>query len=172
LPSTGLLFDNIYVKPLISDLLKFHDDLDVYFRKHQVALLHFDFGRALEHLLEYERNLRAHMGDEEEILLPIYAERAEIPRAGGVKLFLDEHEKLLAHLALFRAQTEKLAEMEHPEDGLILLLDRESFYKRLGSHHDHREHDILYPILDQITTDEEKADILARAAAKPGSPAI
>jgi hemerythrin-like domain-containing protein len=157
---------------MISDLLKFHDDLDAYFRLHQVALLCFQFGEALEHLREYERNLKAHMLDEEEMLLPIYAERAEIPRAGGVKLFLDEHEKMLAYIELFKEQTEKLATEAEPEDGLILLLDRESFYKRLGSHHDHREHDILYPILDQITTDEEKADILARATAKPGAPAI
>jgi hemerythrin-like domain-containing protein len=151
----------------ISDLLKFHDDLDADFREHQVALLHFDFAAALERLLEYEKNLRMHMGDEEEILLPLYAERAEIPRGGGVKLFLDEHEKMLAHVELFKDQTRKLISEEEPEDGLILLLDRESFYKRLTSHHDNREQDYLFPILDQITTDEEKAEILGRVAARP-----
>jgi iron-sulfur cluster repair protein YtfE (RIC family) len=152
---------------LISDILKFHDDLDGYFRQHQIALLHFEFGAALDRLLEYEKNLRMHMRDEEEILLPIYAERAEIPRSGGVKLFLDEHEKMLAHVELFKEQTKKLISEDSPDDGLILLLDRESFYKRLTSHHDNREHDILFPMLDQITTDEEKADILNRISAKP-----
>lgn len=152
---------------VISDLLKFHDDLDVFFRRHQFALLHFKFEDALRHLEEYERNLRAHMRDEEDILLPIYAERAEIPRGGGVQLFLDEHEKMLAHIALFKEQTAKLVEEAEPEDGLILLLDRESFYKRLGAHHDHREHDHLYPILDRITSDDEKAEILRRAEATP-----
>lgn len=151
----------------ISDILKFHDDLDEYFRQHQIALLHFEFEAALERLLEYERNLRTHMQDEEKILLPIYAERAEIPRSGGVKLFLDEHEKMLAHIELFKEQTGKLISEDVPDDGLILLLDRESFYKRLTNHHDNREHDILFPILDQITTDEEKAEILSRISARP-----
>lgn len=160
------LLDNVGMNA-ISDLLKFHDDLDVFFRRHQFSLLHFEFAEALKHLEEYERNLRAHMRDEEDILLPIYAERAEIPRGGGVKLFLDEHEKMLAHIVLFKEQTAKLAGEPQPEEGLILLLDRESFYKRLGAHHDHREHDYLYPILDQITTDAEKAEILQRAEAKP-----
>lgn len=152
---------------LISDLLKFHEDLDDYFQRHQFSLIHFQFSEALEHLLFYEQELRRHMRDEEDILMPIYAERAEIPRGGGIKLFLDEHEKMLAHIELFKEQTKKLASEDSPEEGLILLLDRESFYKRLSSHHDHREHDYFFPILDQITSEEEKASILKRIQARP-----
>ncbi|MDM7921439.1 MAG: hypothetical protein QUS14_03985 [Pyrinomonadaceae bacterium] len=154
---------------LISDLLKFHHDLDLYFQRHQFALLHFRFGEALEHLLVYERELRRHMRDEEDILMPIYAERAEIQRGGGIKLFLDEHEKMLAHIDLFKEQTIKLVDEESPEEGLILLLDRESFYKRLSSHHDHREHDYFFPALDKITTEAEKVSILDRIQARPSA---
>lgn len=151
----------------ISDLLQFHHELESHFERHQFALLHFDFEEALRHLDLYETELRKHIADEEEILMPIYAERGDLPRAGGVQLFLDEHEKLLAHLELFREQTKKLAIEKEPERGLILLLDRESFYKRLNSHHDNRERDIFFPILDRVTTEDEKADILARVRARP-----
>jgi hemerythrin-like domain-containing protein len=155
----------------ISDLLGFHDDLDVWFRLHQVALLRFDFAKALEHLLQYESGIRGHMRDEENYLLPIYAERAEIPKSGGVQLFLNEHEKMLAYVRLFNEQTEKLISESEPEDGLILLIDREAFYKRLSSHHNRREREILYPMLDEITTADEKAAILERAEGKPDASA-
>lgn len=146
----------------LSVLLQLHHRLDQMFFEHQWALLHFDFEKAVAALRRYESALLVHMHDEEDVLLPVYMEYKDIPRGGGAKLFFDEHEKMRAYVAMFLDETAKLAASKRPEEGLLRLLDREAFYKRLAGHHDKREHDILYPILDEKTTAAEKADLLRR----------
>ncbi len=148
-------------------LLDLHADLDAAFAEHQFALLHTEFGKALELLTAYETALLAHMDDEEKILLPLYTERAEIERGGSEKLFLDEHEKMRHLITLFRDATEELGKETKPERHLIRLLDREAFYKRLCSHHDIREENILYPALDKVTTAEERIALFERLTSRP-----
>ncbi|MBK9155366.1 MAG: hypothetical protein IPM25_14325 [Chloracidobacterium sp.] len=65
-------------------------------------------------------------------------------------------------VAAFEKKTAELAREKSPEKGLLMLLDRESFFKRLCSHHDIRESEILYPELDRVTTDDEKAYLLGQ----------
>lgn len=152
-----------------SEILKIHEELDEMFLEHQYALLHFDFASALEKLKRYESVLLAHMADEEDIFLPLYAERAVIEKGGAVKLFLDEHEKMRNFVKLFAEATADLQTNPEPESTLLQLLDRESFYKRLNTHHDIRETDVLYPALDAITTAEERAEIHKRVSAHAGT---
>ena len=146
----------------ISELLNLHLDLDRMFFDHQCSLLRFDFPAALARLEQYSKCLLVHMHNEENVLLPIYAERATIIKAATVQIFADDHDKMRNFIKLFEEQIAKLVSEPHPEAGLILLLDREAFYKRLCSHHDKREHEHLYPALDEVTSDAEKADILSR----------
>jgi len=146
----------------LSELLDLHKDLDEMFLAQQYALLHFDFKSALSILMKYESALLTHIKDEEEILLPIYKEHACIIKGGNAQLFLDEHLKMLGWVEFFNEHIARLANESSPESDLILLLDRESFYKRLCSHHDKRETDILYPELDRITSDAEKLELLSR----------
>lgn len=128
----------------------------------QRALLYFDFDAALSLLERYETGLLAHMRDEEEVLLPIYIQRAHVVKGGNPQLFLDEHEKMRGWVAFFKEQIARLAWEPHPESDLILLLDRQAFYKRLSSHHDKRETEILYPELDRVTSEMEKLELLNR----------
>jgi hypothetical protein len=100
------------------------------------------------------------MLDEEKILLPLYAERCKIDPRGTVRIFLDDHAKMLAHLELFKEHLKKLIAEPQPEADLILLLDREAFFKRLCSHHDRREGEILYPALDASIPDVERESIV------------
>ena len=144
-------------------LLDLHAELDDLFAEHQFALLHFDFELALTKLRDYERCLAAHMVDEEDYLIPLYAERGEIPRAGAPKLFLDDHEKMRAHVSLFIETTEKLRGEAGPEALVIRLLDREAFFKRLCGHHDIREREILYPVLDTVTDAAERAALIEQS---------
>ena len=147
-------------------LLDLHNEIDAVFFRHQCSLLNFDFMRALEELEEYESLLIRHMKDEEDFLLPIYAERAKMEKAGEAKIFLDDHEKMRIYVEQFKDQTIKLAGEEHPENGLLLLLDRESFYKRLNSHHDKREREHLYPSLNMICSESEKDELLSHLMCK------
>ncbi|MBK6750283.1 MAG: hypothetical protein KA956_01210 [Pyrinomonadaceae bacterium] len=148
----------------ISSLIKVHKVIDDLFFEHQKALLHFDFDKAL-HLLEAHRStLLSHMGDEEEILLPAYAERGEFPDAGAPKLYFDDHEKMRSFIDLFAETTARLASEPEIERTLLQLLDREAFYLRLCSHHDRRETDYLYPILESVLSEPDKVGLLDRVA--------
>jgi len=41
----------------------------------------------------------------------------------------------------------------------LFLLDSQHIFKRLLVHHDNREKKMLYPLLDQITTEQERDDL-------------
>ena len=152
----------------ITDLLATHDVLDYVFFEHQSSLLHLRFSRALELLCEYENALTRHMQYEEQTLLPLYAARVAFPPAGAPQLFLTDHEKMLDFVSAFRSKTAELIDSKEPEEGLILLLDREAFYKRLSAHHDKRERDFLYPMLERQLTENEELSLLHTANhAKP-----
>ncbi|MBK6725395.1 MAG: hypothetical protein IPG58_19680 [Acidobacteria bacterium] len=147
---------------VISDLMKVHKVIDELFFEHQRALLHFDFEKALGLLNAYESTLFSHMADEENILLPVYEKRADFPAAGAPKLYYDDHAKMRSHLGLFKQTIRDMQSEPELDRVLLQLLDREAFYLRLCSHHDRREADYLYPILDALLADEEKYEMLER----------
>ena len=144
------------------DVSGLHRELDELFFRHQVSLLDFNFRTAFQRLCAYESALLAHMRDEEELLLPLYGERATPVRGGRADFFLLEHGKMRRHLAHFREQLPRLYELPEPSRALIKLLDQETTYKHLVEHHDEREERHLYPALEQVTSDAERADLLAR----------
>ncbi len=146
----------------IKDLKNVHLLIDEMFFDHQKALLHFEFDKALTLLEMYQTTLIRHMQDEELILLPVYAERAAFSSAGAPKLFFDDHKKMRSFVELFIEKTAELKQQPNIDKAILLLLDREAFYLRLCSHHDKRETDFLYPILEEILTDFEKRDLLSR----------
>jgi hemerythrin-like domain-containing protein len=146
----------------IKDLKNVHLLIDEMFFDHQKALLHFEFDKALTLLEMYQTTLIRHMQDEELILLPVYADRAAFSGAGAPKLFFDDHKKMRSFVELFLEKTAELKREPNKDKAILQLLDREAFYLRLCSHHDKRETDFLYPTLEEILTDVEKRDILAR----------
>ena len=144
------------------DVSGLHRELDELFFRHQVSLLDFNFRTAFERLCAYESALLAHMRDEEELLLPLYAGRATPERGGRPDFFLLEHDKMRRLLAHFREQLPRLYELPEPSRALLKLLDQETTYKRIVEHHDEREERHLYPALEQFTTEAERDDILSR----------
>ena len=149
------------------DVPALHRELDEMFYEHQRALLDFNFRGALERLADYESALLSHMCDEEELLLPLYAERAEIARGGARDFFILEHGKMRRHLAHFREQLPKLLTLPEPSRALLKLLDQETTYKHIVEHHDEREEKFLYPALERFTTEAERADLLRRLFRPP-----
>lgn len=146
----------------LSELLDLHHDLEDIFFAHQCKLLRFEFDEALVLLEQYEKALLTHIRDENEHLLPIYAERGTIAKGGAVQMFLDDHEKLINHIELFKEEIANLKDEPELEKRLIWILEREAFFKKLADHHDIRETNFLYPELDRITSDEEKLELLSR----------
>ncbi len=144
-----------------SDLLTLHQQLDELFFEHQRALLRLDLDRASAMLNAYKAELLAHIRDEEELMIPLYRERVNAPVGGAAEIFLGEHEKLRQYLVLFREELAKLATANDLERGVLFLLDSQHLFKRLLVHHDSREKKMLYPLLDQVTTEQEREGLFA-----------
>lgn len=143
-------------------LLKLHRELDEMFLCHQEALLSLDVRSASEILSQYKPEILLHTKQEEDLLLPLYQARAGRIPGGPVELFLGEHKKMMGFIdefqkALIRMRLESGSDLKR---SIIALMDRESVYKCLVEHHSHRETNILYPWLDRVTTEEERAQLL------------
>jgi hemerythrin-like domain-containing protein len=143
------------------ELLALHRHLDELFFVHQRALLRMDLTEASAALEAFETELLAHMQDEEELMLPIYSDRAEAPTGGAAEIFLGEHQKLREYVRLFREELIKLTKAKDLERGVLFLIDSQHLFKRLLVHHDTREKKMLYPILDQVTSEAERKGLFA-----------
>ncbi len=142
-------------------MMALHDALDARFLEHQVALLDRDYVRALELLGGYRERLFAHAADEEEHVLPRYAECGGDRSDAPVRLFLGEHANLRRFVDEFVRRVEALAAA--PDDRALLeLLDKQATFKNLLLHHDLRERNALYPFVGARLSDVEQRDMLAR----------
>ena len=147
-------------------LLDVHDRLDELFLRHQEAVLLFDVELSRATLDDYERELVEHMRFEEDALFPIY-ERAMPIAGGGIDLFRNEHQKLLRYVAGIRKSFETLRPRETGGPTRIIeLLDFEAKFKNLLKHHDLRERNILYPVLDRVASPAETRALLSRPPAE------
>jgi len=149
-----------------NDLLELHRQLDELFLEHQRALMRLDLDGAELLLREYEAELLAHIRDEEELMLPIYRERVTAPVGGAPEIFLGEHEKLRRLLELFKAEIEKIRKMDDVGRGVLFLIDSQLLFKKLLVHHDTREKKMLYPLLDEVTTEAERESLFAKLELK------
>jgi len=139
-----------------NELLELHHQLDELFLEHQRGLIRLDLDRAEFALNEYATALLAHIRDEETFMIPLYSERVNAPAGGTVEIFLGEHEKLRTFLKLFKEEIAKIRAMDDIERGVLFLIDSQHLFKRLLVHHDNRETKMLYPLLDEVTTENER----------------
>ena len=145
-----------------NDLLELHQHLDELFLEHQRGLIRLDLDRADAALDEYAAELLQHIRDEESLMLPLYSERVTAPVGGTAEIFLGEHEKLRRFLELFKEEIEKIRAMDDVERGVLFLIDSQHLFKRLLVHHDNREKKMLYPLLDEVTTEAERESLFAQ----------
>jgi len=150
-----------------SDLLSVHQRLDDLFLEHQRALMRLDLISAAALLNEYENQLMAHIRDEEYLMIPLYQQRAAAPIGAAAEIFLGEHEKLRQFLGLFKEEIEKIKTSDDIERGALFLIDSQHLFKRLLVHHDTRERKMLYPLLDEVTTERERKRLFDRLALAP-----
>ncbi|HAF12385.1 MAG TPA: hypothetical protein DHU55_11775 [Blastocatellia bacterium] len=151
------------------DLVEIHKRLDELFLEHQRSLLRLDLMAASAALEAYTIELFAHMRVEEDVMIPLYRERVEAPVGGTAEIFLGEHDKMRQYLLLFKEELTKLAEAEDLERAVIFLLDSQHIFKRLLVHHDSRERKMLYPLLDQSTTEQERETMFASLKFPPAT---
>ncbi len=144
-------------------LLETHEWLDEHFLLRQEALLTQDLPLAVELLKKVEEGQREHIRVEEEILLPVYARAGQIP-GGNPEFYINEHRKMLTILDGFKETLPRLIEKSPGERRreIIELFDQGYWFKRLLEHHDNREENILYPVLDGVTSEEERKELLEK----------
>jgi len=148
-----------------AELLKIHERLKGLFLLHQESLLRLDLELAAERLRIYERELRAHMRVEEDLLMPVY-ERAGKIAGGPPEFFIGEHRRMLEFLDRFAATLDELkGERGDPARRAIRLFDEEAMFKSLCDHHDMRERNIFFPTLDRVTDEAERQELIGRCLA-------
>jgi hemerythrin-like domain-containing protein len=148
------------------ELSKVHEWLDELFLAHQTALLSLDLSEAERCLDFYEVNLLLHIKDEDELLIPTYGERASDIPGGAVEFFTGEHKKIRGFVAEFHEMLKQLRDHKKLQlkHAAIQLLDREAMYKGLLGHHHAREHNVLYPWLDWLTSEAEREKLLEQCS--------
>lgn len=138
-----------------------HTELDEQFLRHQEHLLCGRIDEARTTLDIFVQGFALHVKQEEEFLLPIYAARGRPqPPVQRLQLtvFRHEHQKLLRMLDRITGQ---LACMHKPAARqLIGLLEREAVFKHVLEHHGKRENQVLFPELNRVTTEAERAAIM------------
>lgn len=146
----------------LTRLFETHDRVQEAFALHQEALLDLDLQAARLHLETHAEILRAHIREEEVLLLPVYGERTPEAPGGRVAQFTAEHRHLEE---MVRGLAGDVAALSLGEPALrrkvIAIFDREALYKHLLDHHDRRERNVLYPVLDRVTSSEERERMLA-----------
>jgi hemerythrin-like domain-containing protein len=148
-----------------TELLNVHERLNELFLLHQEALLRLDPELAAGRLRIYDRELRAHMQAEEDLLMPVY-ERAGKIAGGPPEFFIGEHRRMLEFLDRFAAALEELKEGSgDPARRVIRLFDEEAMFKSLCEHHDMRERNIFFPALDRVTDEAERRELIGRCFA-------
>lgn len=139
-----------------------HGDLREKLARHRDLVVGLEFARAAEALEEFERDLRRHMQAEEEHILPLYAARVGHVTGGDPEFFTLEHKNLLKNLEAAKELARGLA--ANPRAGrreAHEFLHKQEILLHLLEHHDLREKNILYPLLDRTLSAEEREAVLA-----------
>ncbi len=112
-------------------------------------------------LSEFSAGLRRHIRFEEEALFPPFEERSGMRDAGPTAVMRSEHRE-------FEAILDKLAAVTAGQDcaAIIQALEgRRAHPSALFESHDSKEENILYPMADQILSEEERRRIISRMPA-------
>ena len=141
-------------------MMDLHQGLDELLIEHQIAVMHGNMSKARALFRTYAETLRAHASDEEDFILPVFAARGGEELDSPPKLFLGEHRKIRGFLDELDLRLADLSEGD--ERGALELLDREAWLKNLLMHHDRRERNVLYPKMDEWTSEAEQKAILGK----------
>lgn len=122
-----------------------HAALIELFELHQEALITHRWGRAARFLREYRQRLAAHIGLEEEWLLPKLPEDARWDR----EVYEAEHRKLEQLLEALSAQLSAARRHGVRPALIIRLIEDERVVKHLMEHHHEREEKALFAEVDR-----------------------
>lgn len=149
--------------PSFASLSQHHEDLGRLFDSHQRALFASDIDLALAALSKFASDLERHIEFEERRLLPLYADQGAETTGATLEIFQAEHRKLRDGAANLMRRTEELFTAPDLPGSILALLTDEAMFKGLFHHHATREERILFPRLDERSTEEERQTWLSEA---------
>src|SRR5262249_48758622 len=152
---------NAAVKQSLS-LVSEHDELEQLFEEHQRALLTRDLDASLAMIRVFEKALERHMEYENEVLLPLYADKKAETEGATLPIFRLEHRKLREVCANLAHSTAALNSSSDVLASILKLFDEEALFKGLFRHHAQREENLLFPRLDAYTTEWEREKALEK----------
>jgi iron-sulfur cluster repair protein YtfE (RIC family) len=123
-----------------------HDRLDALFQSFQTLKRH-DVAKAKEAFKEFKVGLQRHIVWEEDLLFPLWEEKTGMSEGGPTFVMRAEHRRIGQYLeAIHDKVMEQNPESDEEEQALLNIL---------GSHN-MKEERVLYPAIDQVTTQEER----------------
>jgi hemerythrin-like domain-containing protein len=152
--------------PSFVELDRVHEAIMEELQLHQDAVVQSDLPTARRHLDRLTLMLKAHIRAEDEVLLPIYAERVP-PQIGCTpELLFDEHRKLER---LLKKTQERMLVFEaageiRPRER-VYMIEEERMLKEVLDHHDRRERAVFFPKLDECIQGEERQRVWEECAA-------
>jgi len=127
-----------------------HDRLDELFQRFQ-TLKSSDRASAVRAFQEFHAGLERHIVWEEEILFPAFETKTGMT-SGPTQVMRWEHEQIRGFLAAIAGKLAAGADdTSDDEAGLLAVLGP----------HNHKEENILYPMIDQVTDGAERTQIFA-----------
>lgn len=135
-----------------------HDRLDNTFKEFK-KLIKKDITGAKTEFLDFKAGLQKHIAWEEDILFPIFEEGTGIRDAGPTAVMRMEHRQIKDFLEEIgeKVLAGDLEEIDEAESGLLEVL---------GSHNE-KEEAILYPAIDNLTSEQEKEQAITRMMEMP-----
>ena len=117
-----------------------------------------DFDRAKQAFKEFKVGLQRHIVQEERVLFPLFEEKTGMHDHGPTAVMRAEHRELARRLEAIHEQVRSRdVESDTEEDALVEIL----------AAHNCKEENILYPAIDRLLNDEEKAAAFRRMEALP-----
>ena len=129
-----------------------HDRLDALFQSFQTLKRH-DFEKAKEAFKEFKIGLHRHIVWEEDLLFPLWEEKTGMSEGGPTFVMRAEHRQIGERLeAIHQKVAERNPESDQDEQALLALLGA----------HNIKEERVLYPAIDQVTTQDECQDVFRK----------
>jgi iron-sulfur cluster repair protein YtfE (RIC family) len=126
-----------------------HDRLDHCLQQFH-ALKRSDFAGARQHFKEFKVGLQRHIVWEEQILFPRFEAKTGLHGTGPTEVMRQEHRRIGA---LLEAVHEKVKRGEPESDA-----EERALLEVLAAHNQ-KEECVLYPALDRLLSDAEKAEV-------------
>ena len=134
-----------------------HDRLDELFKTFQTSK-RSDFAKAKEAFREFKVGLQRHIVWEEELLFPMWEEKTGMIEDGPTPVMRFEHEQIKQLLdAIHRKVESQDLNSGQEEQALVNLL----------SSHNRKEERALYPAIDNVASDEERATVFSNMKSIP-----